>query len=167
MKIEHTLSLGFILLFCLSCSQSPGDKKDRDTTGREDVDVELGTAGSSSDHPGGAEDFRAFLDSFSARESFQLKRVKFPITATVPDEQDEGMAPMTETIDKYDWEMLDLYYDSTYATRTYDKYYQTVRFTSDTAVVEIRGIDNGIYANYYFKLIDNQWFLVTLNETSF
>jgi hypothetical protein len=34
-------------------------------------------------------------------------------------------------------------------------------------VVEIRGINNGIYADYYFELIDNRWYLVTLCEASF
>ena len=63
--------------------------------------------------------------------------------------------------------MIDLSYDSTFLTRPYDQYYQAVRFTNDTAVVEIRGIDNGIYADYYFSLINKKWYLVTLYEASF
>ena len=34
-------------------------------------------------------------------------------------------------------------------------------------MVEIRGVNNGIYADYYFTLIDKKWFLVTLYEASF
>ncbi len=66
------------------------------------------------------------------------------------------MALMEETIGKYDWELLDLTYDSTFLTRTYDQYCQMVRYKNDTAVVEIRGINNGIYADYYFALIDKK-----------
>lgn len=114
-----------------------------------------------------AEAFEEFMKRFSEEESFQLKRIKFPISVIIPDAGHEGMAPIKETIGKYDWEPLDLTYDSTFLTRTYDKYYQVVRFNNDTAVVEIRGIDNGIYADYYFELIDNKWYLVTLYEASF
>lgn len=113
------------------------------------------------------EEFDLFLQKFSEQRSFQLNRVKFPINVTVPNEDDEGMAPMEETIGRYEWEMLDFTYDSTFLTRPYDQYYQVVRFRNDTAVVEIRGINNGIYADYYFELIDKRWYLVTLYEASF
>lgn len=96
-----------------------------------------------------------------------MQRIKFPIKVIVPDSEHEGMAPMEDAINKYDWEQLDLTYDSTYLTRPYDKYYQVVRFDNDTAIVEIRGIDNGIYADYYFTIIDRKWYLVTLYEASF
>ncbi|HBG59006.1 MAG TPA: hypothetical protein DDX07_13435, partial [Porphyromonadaceae bacterium] len=113
------------------------------------------------------EEFEQFIQRFSTEESFQFERIKFPISVIVPDEAHEGMAPIQESIGKYDWEILDLTYDSTYLTRPYDQYYQVVRFKNDTAVVEIRGIDNGIYADYYFALIDKKWYLVTLYEASF
>lgn len=77
------------------------------------------------------------------------------------------MASTEESIGKYDWEPLDLTYDSTYLTRPFDQYSQVVRYKNDTAVVEIRGVNNGIYADYYFTLIDKKWFLVTLYEASF
>ena len=93
-----------------------------------------------------------------------MQRIKFPIKVIVPDSEHEGMAPMEDAINKYDWEQLDLTYDSTYLTRPYDQYYQVVRFDNDTAIVEIRGIDNGIYADYYFTIIDRKWYLVTLQE---
>lgn len=113
------------------------------------------------------EEFGRFIERFSKDEKFQLRRIKFPISVIVPDTRDQGMAPIEESIGKYDWEMLDLTYDSTYLTRPYDQYYQEVRFRNDTAVVEIRGINNGIYADYYFVRIDSEWYLVTLYEASF
>jgi hypothetical protein len=113
------------------------------------------------------EEFKRFIERFSSDSQFQLRRIKFPISVIVPDTGDEGMAPKEESIGKYDWEQLDLSYDSTYLTRPYDQYYQVVRFRNDTAVVEIRGINNGIYADYYFSRIDDEWYLITLYEASF
>ena len=114
-----------------------------------------------------SEDFNKFVERFSEEESFQMQRIKFPISIVVPDSEHEAMVSMEETISRYDWEQLDLTYDSTYLTRPYDQYYQVVRYKNDTAIVEIRGINNGIYADYYFALIDKKWYLVTLYEASF
>ncbi len=113
------------------------------------------------------EEFDRFIERFSKDEHFQLQRIKFPISVIVPDTGDQGMAPKEESIGKYEWEQLDLTYDSTYLSRPYDQYYQVVRFRDDTAVVEIRGINNGIYADYYFSRINDEWYLVTLYEASF
>ena len=148
----------FIALTIVLCAcQNAGQKSDENANGND----------SSENIVDGKEDFHAFLDDFNNEEIFQMKRIKFPIPVTAPDTEHEGMAPKTDTIGKYEWETLDLTYDSTFATRQYDRYYQTVVFRKDSAVVEVRGIDNGIYADYYFKLFDKKWFLVGLKEMSF
>jgi len=113
------------------------------------------------------EDFSTFFENFNDDRIFQLKRISFPIYAIVGNPYDEGLAPMQEVIEKQDWEYLDLSHDSTYVSRDYDQYLQRVRFTSDSAIVELRGIDNGIYANYYFKQNNGKWFLVGIEDTSF
>jgi hypothetical protein len=113
------------------------------------------------------EDFYVFLDKFSIEDIFQLSRIKFPLSAILPDYEDEGRAPKKEFIGKHEWETLDLSYDSTFTTRPFDRYYQTVHFFNDTALVELRGINNGIYGDYYFKIIDGKWYLVMLNEEAF
>lgn len=110
------------------------------------------------------EDFYGFLQKFSTKRNFQLKRIVFPITVSIPDSKKITLTPSDEKIEKTGWELLDLTYDSTYATRDYDKYTQTVSFWKDTAHVSLRGVDNGIYADYYFKLIEGKWYLVTLVE---
>lgn len=161
----------FIFFFCLfialfqSCSQG----REREKPVSSDDEIETGALDSITPPVTAvdSEDFNKFVERFSKEQSFQLKRIKFPIDITVPDAQSEGMAPMEETIGKYEWEQLDLTYDSTYLTRPFDQYYQVVRFKNDTAVVEIRGINNGIYADYYFALINKEWYLVTLYEASF
>lgn len=114
------------------------------------------------------ENFYDFLQKFSTDRIFQLKRIVFPVKAIVSDPTDEGMTIKEDRIEKQAWEHLDLTYDSTYVTREYDQYHQDVFFKSDSAVVELRGINNGIYANYYFKCEnDGRWYLIALEETSF
>jgi hypothetical protein len=164
MKIIRLLFPCLFIFLLISCSQGSGKKKAE--TGKEKTERGTGSADSVKISASG-EEFDHFLQKFSAQESFQLNRIKFPIKVIVPDAEHEGMAPMEDTIGKYDWELLDLTYDSTYLTRPYDQYYQVVRFRNDTAVVEIRGINNGIYADYYFAMIDKKWYLVTLYEASF
>lgn len=164
MKIIRLIFTCFLVIL-FSCSQNK-DKKGSDMSENGDL-IETGKDISLSNESSGAEDFDQFLERFSEVESFQLQRIKFPIKVVVPDMDHEGMAPIEENIGRYEWEQLDLTYDSTYLTRTYDQYYQVVRFKDDTAIVEIRGINNGIYADYYFSLIDKKWYLVTLYEASF
>jgi len=96
------------------------------------------------------EDFSTFLENFNRDRIFQLKRISFPIYAIVGNPDDEGLAPMKEVIEKQDWEYIDLSYDSTYVSRDYDQYLQRVRFASDSAIVELRGIDNGILCQLLF-----------------
>jgi hypothetical protein len=154
----------FIFLF-ISCSQGSGKKNVEQ--GDEKLVREAHDSNPDDLTVSGKEEFDHFIHRFSTEESFQFERIKFPISVIVPDTGHEGMAPMRDSIGKYDWEMLDLSYDSTYLTRPYDQYYQVVRFNNDTAIVELRGINNGIYADYYFSLINKKWYLVTLYEASF
>ena len=164
---KNPLFLPFLLFVMLvvSCTQK-GDEKRSDSRSSE-VKSEAGVGLNDATELYTAEEFDDFLQEFSMKESFQLNRIKFPIKAIVPDADHEGMAPMEETIGRYEWEMLDLTYDSTFLTRLYDQYYQVVRFQNDSAIVEIRGINNGIYADYFFELIENRWYLVSLYEASF
>lgn len=166
MKKIFVILSGVFVLCLFSCTQKSAEKSEREINTQSEQRAPDNKI-RSSQTDSGAEDFYAFLEKFNREENFQLKRIVFPITVTIPDTQHEGMAPTEESVTKYEWEPLDLTYDSTYVTRSYDKYYQTIDFRNDTAVVELRGINNGIYADYYFRLIDNEWFLVTLNEASF
>jgi len=168
MKFKTLLFSCISLALLISCSQGPGKERGASTTDEEEGEaipaekVAVVTPGDEEE-----EVFDQFIQQFSNDELFQLRRIKFPISVIIPDTGHEGMAPMEESISKYDWEPLDLTYDSTYLTRPYDQYYQVVRYKNDTAVVEIRGINNGIYADYYFTLINRKWYLITLYEASF
>lgn len=166
MKTVSPIFIAFLITLFISCTQGSVKKSEQVNMGsgknKNSIDNTLLTLVESEN-----ESFDKFLERFNGERTFQLQRIKFPIKATVPDLEDEGMAPIEEVIGKYQWELLDLTYDSSYMTRLYDQYYQEVHFSNDTAILEIRGINNGIFADYYFKLIDKKWYLVTLCEASF
>lgn len=164
MKLKGLIFSCLLISLIFSCSQGSTNKNTKNGSETREKEVLSSTNDVAL---ADSEEFDKFIQKFSTEESFQIERIKFPINIIVPDAGHEGMAPMHEIIGKYDWEMIDLSYDSTFLTRPYDQYYQAVRFTNDTAVVEIRGIDNGIYADYYFSLINKKWYLVTLYEASF
>lgn len=157
MKISRVVIFTIFLFLLANCTSSA-----QQTRKQESKSVEV--AQNKSVQLEGQEDFYGFLDDFSTNRIFQLKRIVFPIIVSSASADSIALAPVEEKIEKMDWELLDLTYDSTYTTRDYDRYTQTINFRKDTAHVSLRGIDNGIFADYYFKLIDGEWFLVTLVE---
>src|SRR5690554_2331211 len=167
MTLKTLLLSCFSVLFFISCTQGSGKKEDISGEEREVGEVVRSDKVAEISGDEEEEEFDLFIQHFSKDKTFQLNRIAFPISVIIPDTEHEGMAPTEESIGKYDWEPLDLTYDSTYLTRPFDQYYQVVRYKNDTAVVEIRGINNGIYADYYFTLIEKKWYLVTLYEASF
>jgi hypothetical protein len=165
MKISNHIFFSLTLLTLFSCIQGTEKRVCATDGGTTETVAPEGSDGHEVSCE--KEDFDQFIHKYSTQESFQMERTRFPVIVTVPDAEREGMPPMGETVGRYEWELLDLTYDSSYLTRPYDQYHQNIRYEKDTAVVEIRGINNGIYADYYFTVIDEKWYLVTLCEASF
>lgn len=145
-----------IIYSSTSCSESAANKKEKNNQ----------TEASNNSLLEG-EDFEVFLKSFSKMPTFQRQRVKFPVEATVLNPSDSGMNTVLELIDYHDWFLLDFSYDSTFTTRQMDSYEQNVKLYTDSALIEHRGIDNGIYANYLFTKIDGKWFLESFTDISY
>lgn len=143
-----------IIVFSISCLQSPKKNKEKNS--------QNGLVGTSV-----SEDFKSFLENFSQRPTFQRQRVLFPVVATVLDPSDYGMKTVQEKIEYQDWFLLDFSYDSTYSTRQMDRYNQNIRLYEDSAMIEHRGIDNGIFANYFFIKRDGKWFLESFTDASY
>lgn len=137
-----------------SCSQSSKNKKEANNS-KEYVDSIDG------------EDFKVFLESFNKMPTFQRQRVLFPLQATVLDPLEYEMKTVEEVIDYEDWFLLDFSYDSTYRTRQMDRYEQSIHLYTDSALIEHRGIDNGIYANYLFIKKEGRWFLKSFTDVSY
>lgn len=149
MKIRVLLLVIATLMLVSNCSESRFNKK-------ESVD-EMATK----------EDFNIFLENFSHKPTFQRQRVLFPIEATLLVPTDMGMQTIKEDLEYQDWILLDFTYDDSYSTRDRDKYKQQIRLYEDSAFIELRGIDNGIYENYFFTNKDGKWFLKSFTDASY
>ena len=159
MKIKTTLFLIlilFVVFLFTTCSQSASSSKEKDNQ----------TEYANNTSPVG-EDFESFLEDFNQKPTFQRQRVLFPVEATVLDPSEYGMKTVQEVIDYQDWFLLDFSYDSTYRTRQMDRYDQNILLYEDSALIEHRGIDNGIYSNYLFTKKDGKWFLKSITDVSY
>lgn len=150
--------LFFILLICsvfttTSCSK-PNDAKNNSTETSENITAN-------------EEDFDSFLENFNNKPTFQRQRVLFPLEATLLDPSEYGMQTVNEKLEYKDWILLDFSYDSTFATRQMDRYEQRIRLYNDSSIIEHRGIDNGIFANFFFIKKEGKWFLKSFTDTSY
>lgn len=152
MKTTSLLFIVCVAFFATSCSENKSAKSN-------DNELELAESIALAE-----EDFESFLVNFSKKPTFQRQRVMFPIQATLLDPTEYGMDAVDEKITYQEWILLDFTYDSTFTTRQMDSYKQHIRVYNDSSVVEHRGIDNGIYANYYFVKKDGKWFLKSFTD---
>ena len=138
-----------------SCSQS--------STNKNRGDNELSTQKDKTH----SEDFSSFLKDFNHKPTFQRQRVLFPVEATLLDPIEYGMQTIKESIEYQDWLLLDFTYDSTFATREMDRYEQRIIHYNDSVLIEHRGIDNGIYADFLFTKNEGKWFLKSFTDVSY
>ncbi len=139
-----------------SCSQTTSDK-DAKKNKSEFAENELASE----------ESFDVFLENFNQKPTFQRQRVLFPLEATLLAPSEHGMKTVKEEIEYQDWLLLDFTYDSTYTTRQMDSYQQNILLYDDSARIEQRGIDNGIFANFLFTKKEGKWFLESFKDVSY
>ena len=151
MKIRILILLICSVFILTSCNQ-PKNNNDNQKEITDNVD---------------GEDFGLFLENFNSKPTFQRQRVLFPLEATLLDPSEYGMQTINEIIDYQDWILLDFSYDSTYTTRQMDRYEQRIRLYSDSSIIEHRGIDNGIFANFLFTKKEGKWFLKSFTDVSY
>ena len=151
MKFKIILLLICSVFITTSCFQTKNEKNNQTETDKNMND----------------EDFAAFIENFNNKPTFQRQRVLFPVEAILLDPSDYGMQTVSEKIGYQDWLLLDFTYDSTYATRQMDRYEQRIRLYNDSSIIEHRGIDNGIFANYYFTKKDGKWYFESFTDVSY
>ena len=149
----YILSL-FVIISISSCSKTAKNKDEKNSQ-TEHTDSADG------------EDFKAFLENFNKMPTFQRQRVLFPVEAVVLDPSEYGMKAIIEEIEYQDWFLLDFSYDSTFLTRQMDRYHQNIQLYKDSALIEHRGIDNGIFADYLFIKENGKWFLKSFTDVSY
>ncbi|MFD1605194.1 DUF4348 domain-containing protein [Flavobacterium artemisiae] len=103
-----------------------------------------------------SENFNSFLKKFNEDKDFQLSRVKFPLTIKTID---DNLQDITVTITQKNYRILKL------DDKNMDFRQKNV-LKQKSAIVQQRGIDTGIYADYIFELKDNKWFLKTWIDQS-
>lgn len=110
------------------------------------------------------DDFSVFLSTFSRDSVFQLSRVQFPLMTREWIDPETGM--VKKFIGKSDYITLDFTYPEDAMTKEYDRYTQKINIKGNKCVVEIRGVDNGIYTDFFFEKLNGKWNLVSWNEQS-
>ncbi|QCX37738.1 DUF4348 domain-containing protein [Aureibaculum algae] len=109
--------------------------------------------------------FETFFEYFNKDSLFQVSRIDFPLKIMELDSEND-YADVEKLIDLQSYRMLNLKYDSSFEKRAYDKYTQETLLNGNSAIVKMRGIDNGIYTDYEFKKSDGQWKLETWKDSS-
>lgn len=107
-------------------------------------------------------DFNAFLTHFSQDSLFQISRIDFPLEVTNIEENDEEVRIK---ITLADFHMLK-FGDFATASREVDKYEEKIKAKRNKAIIEIRGIDNGIYIDIFFEKSNGKWMLKTWTDSS-
>jgi hypothetical protein len=108
--------------------------------------------------------FNDFIDQFSTDSTFQLSRTKFPLKTKWYD-LDNGKDSLIYK-DRSSFEMIDL--SKKKSTGQEDQWERKIVIDkkNTSAIIEIRGIDNGIIVDYLFKKINGAWMLIEIDDSS-
>ncbi|MBS7253944.1 DUF4348 domain-containing protein [Flavobacterium branchiicola] len=104
------------------------------------------------------EDFNSFFNKFNSDSKFQLSRVIFPLNVK---QNNDDLELENFTVSKEKYSVLHL---NKKASKI--DYTQKVILHKSKAVIQLRGIDNGIYIDYIFELKNNIWELKTWSDMS-
>ena len=106
--------------------------------------------------------FESFLSKFNNNSIFQINRVKFPLS--IIQTESENFTEVHSKIERKDYKIIDLTFDK--ADKKREGYTQQIKLSKNKATIEIRGIENGIMADYYFEKVYGKWTLVGWNDSS-
>lgn len=111
------------------------------------------------------EDFKNFLDYFSKDSIFQISRVSFPIKVLEVDENNM-FESVEKIINRKEYTTLNFEYPKDALTREFGRYTQKIKRKNNVSIVEIRGVDNGIYSDFFFEKVNGKWILKSWNDKS-
>jgi hypothetical protein len=112
------------------------------------------------------EDFIPFLKKFMSDSTFQLSRVKFPIELkTWYDSDEEEFADTTYVLNQSDWNFNSIYNGLDSLTNFVYSWDSNIRIKDEVRLF-LGGVENGICVDYYFKIIDNKWYLIKKSDES-
>jgi hypothetical protein len=137
----------FLLLLILSFSLSCKEQKNQTVSSDQDI-----------------ENFDTFFKTFAKDSIFQSQRIIFPFKMTYWESELE--TPSIEYYDTTNYRFLNFDYKPSYSKREIDAYTQEIKFYQDTARVEIRGVDNGIYIDTDFIIVKGLWYCSHFTDSS-
>jgi hypothetical protein len=111
------------------------------------------------------EDFNTFLKKFNQDSIFQISRIKFPLKVNESD-PDQDYETIERIIQLKDFTKLNFEYPKDALNKDYDRYTRNIKIEKDSAVIEIRGIENGIHSDIIFEKKNGKWKLKTWNDQS-
>ncbi|MBN2729783.1 MAG: DUF4348 domain-containing protein [Bacteroidales bacterium] len=137
-------------VFIISCSNN--SKKDNTDASNENKAVDTIV----SDPAPTNDEIQAFIDQFSTDSVFQMAHIKFPVKKIYPD---QDMNLINDLIDKENWEIIDIRYDSAFYYRQYSSYGQKFIIIDDTLNISHVGLNCGINFGYKFVRKNEEWIL--------
>ncbi len=107
--------------------------------------------------------FNNFFLKFTTDSLFQIERVRFPFLIKSLDTADKLTF---EKIGRDKWKFLTFEYKDEYEKREIDAYTQETKLFADSAKIELRGVDNGIYIDFELYKEHGKWFLTSEKDFS-
>lgn len=148
----NTIKISIFILgvLLLSCSSRPSNNSDN----KSSVDQETLTSDNS---------FDEFIKEFSEDSSFQLTRIKFPVTYSYSSQDDETGAMETVQIPKREWKKINLIGKGGFE--------EAVEITksikgSNTIELLVQGVDTGLSVTYCFEKENGLWYLIKIIDQS-
>jgi len=108
--------------------------------------------------------FSDFIEKFSSDSSFQKSRTKFPLKINWYDIENDKDSIIYKDVSHF--EMMD--FRKKKSSGQYDQWKQEIVVDKDntSAIIEIRGIENGIMVDYLFKKINEVWMIIEIRDGS-
>lgn len=155
--------LAFLSILFFGCS-GPENKPDQTVKAKEEPVVVREPAIAQIAIPDNVDkDFETFLSYFNKDSVFQLSRIDFPFKI---EENDSNYDLVERIIQKSEWRKIDFSYDKSIANKEVDGYEQKTVVDGNKAVIEVRGIENGIFFDAYFEKKNGKWKLRTWVDSS-
>ena len=153
MKLKAYL-LSYLIIAITSCNSQTGKRTVKSMTRSMEKNASVSIPANVDDN------FKTFLSYFNNDSIFQVSRINFPLTVK---ETDADFELKEHIIEKATFRKMDFTYNEQKVNKEYE---QTVKIEKDKATIEIRGIENGILADYNFEKRKGKWVLVTWTDSS-
>ncbi len=150
---NHLIILSCLFALLISCQEenTESSKNIKDTTFTNSVQPENVD-----------KDFMTFIDRFNKDSVFQVSRINFPfqqIQSGIETEKDSIIL-----INKSGFEMMNFTIKENKSE--FDKWKQIIKIEGEKAIIQIRGIDNGIYVDYVFEKQKSKWKFIKVLDKS-